>query len=87
MQGCGEPVAVVGMGCRFPGGVGSPEDLWELVVAGGDAVSEFPGDRGWDVEGLFDPDPDAAGTSYTRGVGFWMDAAEFRCGVFRDFAA
>ena len=65
-----EPLAIVGMGCRFPGGVGSPEELWELLVAGGDAVSGLPTDRGWDVEGLFDPDPDQLGTVYTRGGGF-----------------
>ena len=58
------------LGCRFPGGVDSPGGLWDVVVAGGDVVSGFPGDRGWDVEGLFDPDPDAVGKSYTRWVGF-----------------
>src|ERR1700704_5662906 len=61
-----EPVAIVGMSCRYPGGVGSPGDLWDLVVEGEDATGEFPPDRGWDVERLFDVDPDSAGSSYTR---------------------
>ncbi|RFD27126.1 polyketide synthase [Mycobacterium uberis] len=77
-----EPVAVVGIGCRFPGGVDSPDRLWDVVSEARDVVSEFPTDRGWDVDGLFDPDPDAEGKTYTRWGAFLDDAAGFDAGFF-----
>ncbi|MER6120936.1 beta-ketoacyl synthase N-terminal-like domain-containing protein [Streptomyces sp. NPDC001743] len=77
-----EPVAIVAMGCRFPGGADSPEALWRLVAEETDAVSGFPEDRGWDTERLYDPDPDRVGSTYTRAGGFLEGAAEFDASFF-----
>ncbi|MER6437856.1 type I polyketide synthase [Streptomyces sp. NPDC001185] len=78
----GDPIAIVSMGCRYPGGVRSPEDLWRVVREEADVISGFPTDRGWDLDALYDPDPDRSGTSYVRESGFLHDAAEFDAGFF-----
>ncbi|MBM7443063.1 acyl transferase domain-containing protein/D-arabinose 1-dehydrogenase-like Zn-dependent alcohol dehydrogenase/acyl carrier protein [Streptomyces sp. HB132] len=77
-----DPVVIVGMSCRFPGGVATPEELWALLESGGDGISGFPEDRNWDVGALYDPDPESVGTSYVSEGGFLHNAAEFDPGFF-----
>ncbi|MFC9292308.1 beta-ketoacyl synthase N-terminal-like domain-containing protein, partial [Streptomyces sp. NPDC057052] len=81
-SGQDEPVAVIGMACRYPGGVTSPAELWRLVADGVDGITPWPTDRGWDIEGLYDPEPGRAGKSYTREGGFLDGAAEFDAAFF-----
>ncbi|MFY1636764.1 type I polyketide synthase [Solwaraspora sp. WMMB335] len=78
----GEPLAIVGMSCRYPGGVTSPEELWQLVAEGRQATSDFPRDRGWAVDELYHPDPNHVGTSYTRSGGFLDKVGEFDAEFF-----
>ncbi|MGW3202529.1 SDR family NAD(P)-dependent oxidoreductase, partial [Streptomyces sp. NPDC001118] len=77
-----DPIAIVAMGCRYPGGITSPDDLWRIATAGEDVITGFPSDRGWDTTRLYDPDPDRHGTSYVRHGGFLHDAGEFDAAFF-----
>ncbi|HET6710772.1 polyketide synthase, partial [Amycolatopsis sp.] len=77
-----EPIAIVGIGCRYPGGVRGPDDLWELVARGADVTSEAPGDRGWHIDSLYHPEPGLPGRTYVRRGGFLHDGAEFDAEFF-----
>ncbi|MDX3234013.1 beta-ketoacyl synthase N-terminal-like domain-containing protein, partial [Streptomyces sp. ME19-01-6] len=72
-----DAIAIIGMACRFPGGVSTPEEFWDLILMERDAIANFPTNRGWDLEGIFHPDPEHKGTCYTQQGGFLYDAAEF----------
>ncbi|WP_199831186.1 beta-ketoacyl synthase N-terminal-like domain-containing protein, partial [Streptomyces sp. NBRC 110028] len=77
-----EPIAITSMACRFPGGIESPEQLWELLAAGGEVLTEFPDDRGWELDKIYHPDPANSGTSYVRHGGFLDQATQFDTDFF-----
>ncbi|WP_158895631.1 type I polyketide synthase [Amycolatopsis anabasis] len=77
-----DPIAIVSMSCRLPGAVDTPDRLWQLLADGGDAVAEFPRDRGWDLDGLYDSDPGRAGRTYVREGGFLYEAPMFDAAFF-----
>src|SRR5436305_1074225 len=77
-----EPIAIVGMACRYPGGAHSPDALWQLLVAGAEGISELPDDRGWDLERIYHPDPEHPGTMPLRNGCFLADVAEFDAAFF-----
>ncbi|GGK08952.1 polyketide synthase [Streptomyces camponoticapitis] len=79
----GEPIAIVGIGCRYPGGVTSPDDLWRIVADDTHVLTDFPADRGWDLDRIYNPDPSATGSSYVRHGGFLPDAADFDADFFQ----
>ena len=81
-----EPIAVTGIGCRFPGGANDPDSFWRLLIEGRDAISEVPSER-WDIDALYDPDPDAPGKMSTRWGGFLSGVEQFDRGIFRNLAA
>ncbi|MEW1754735.1 type I polyketide synthase, partial [Streptomyces angustmyceticus] len=82
VQADGEPIAIVGMACRYPGDVRSPDDLWQLIADCGDAITPFPDDRGWNIDAVYDPDSGCPGTSYVREGGFVRGAGDFDPGFF-----
>ncbi|MFD2467787.1 SDR family NAD(P)-dependent oxidoreductase [Amycolatopsis silviterrae] len=77
-----EPIAIVSMACRLPGDVWSPDDLWDLVASGTDAIGDSPDDRGWDMDSIYDPEPGKPGKTYTREGGFMSGLADFDAGFF-----